>query len=630
MAETDLNALAYKDSDSTDTSSSSSSDEEYQAEVKVSNQNEKQVDYDSDTDLNTDNKVSSVDAYKPCVGENLIIRDSNIIILLRAKEKLCLSGLFDLKIEKGGLLYNDIHFNASSKTYHYWHPLSNSIPEIKSSFYAGFEDVDISAFYAAYDISPNNDYETVLKISNHKSKSLIDGDILMPSLKSLWITKEDFLQKNGYTNFSFDIIMPATLQEITTLNISKSWTNCLQKLKFINQNSIHDTRIMVIGGKNSGKSTFLRSLVEKVLYSHDISDKSVSEMLYLDLDPGQPEFSHPDCISMTRLTSNDMNFGQSFGQASPEVLKQYYIGSPSPQEYPTRYLNMVNKLITEFEDTMFAGISCINLPGWVKGFGLNILQKVLEIYKPTDIVYLESPSTVRHFSELRIPKSFSSTMMTEYSPRSYRIPAEFSNAAINNSPEIKFAPSDIRTYKLLCLFHRSDTSNVPTFDFRPLIAKSPKKISYGRAGIHTIIINIEFALVPSHELIQALEGTIVAIYHEENTDDEHDSSSDIRVLSNDDHETAKFITLGLVHSVDKEKKYFNIYVPENMVATLKNLGNRFMIERLSTETPFCELSPPNKVLKTDQTSPFISFKTRKKYEHVWKIRKNIKRKGHHL
>jgi polynucleotide 5'-hydroxyl-kinase GRC3/NOL9 len=66
---------------------------------------------------------------------------------------------------------------------------------------------------------------------------------------------------------------------------------------------------MVCGGKSVGKSTLLRFMVNKCL-SH------FEEILFLDFDPGQAEFSVPGCVSVVRV--NEPLLGPNF----THLLKQ--------------------------------------------------------------------------------------------------------------------------------------------------------------------------------------------------------------------------------------------------------------------------------------------------------------------
>ena len=62
-------------------------------------------------------------------------------------------------------------------------------------------------------------------------------------------------------------------------------------------------RLVVAGGKGVGKSTFTRFIINRLLQSNKKMDSTpISTVLYIDLDPGQAEFTIPGCLSITKVT----------------------------------------------------------------------------------------------------------------------------------------------------------------------------------------------------------------------------------------------------------------------------------------------------------------------------------------
>ena len=62
-------------------------------------------------------------------------------------------------------------------------------------------------------------------------------------------------------------------------------------------------RLAVAGGKGVGKSTFTRFIINRLLQSNIKMDSTpISTVLYIDLDPGQAEFTIPGCLSITKVT----------------------------------------------------------------------------------------------------------------------------------------------------------------------------------------------------------------------------------------------------------------------------------------------------------------------------------------
>lgn len=80
------------------------------------------------------------------------------------------------------------------------------------------------------------------------------------------------------------------------VNTSKSWeelSNCIKV----------DSKVILCGGKGVGKSTLLRYLINNLLVRFEA-------VKVIDLDPGQPEFTVPGCVSMCVV--HKPVFGPSF------------------------------------------------------------------------------------------------------------------------------------------------------------------------------------------------------------------------------------------------------------------------------------------------------------------------------
>lgn len=60
--------------------------------------------------------------------------------------------------------------------------------------------------------------------------------------------------------------------------------------------------VVIAGAKGSGKSTLCRCLINQML-------DFVPEVAFLDLDPGQPEFTPPGILSMCILNQQSLLLG---------------------------------------------------------------------------------------------------------------------------------------------------------------------------------------------------------------------------------------------------------------------------------------------------------------------------------
>ncbi|QLQ77914.1 hypothetical protein HG537_0A01610 [Torulaspora globosa] len=548
-----------------------------------------------------------------------------VVVGLSEKQRMYISGVFKLQVVKGGIVYNNVHYNASRETFNVWHPLCNAIPAIQGSFYAGWDEtVVIEDRYKDVVVNDLKEYSCVVRIQNGAVKGLMDVGELFPEVRYLWRTPDSRKFSFVSDNCTYSI-MTEDIDQFNALHIPNEWSTTIEKLSVVHKSSLHDTRMMIIGGKNSGKSTLLRLLTENFLFGGDIQAVD-NEVSYLDLDPGQPEYSDPDCISLTRIQRKTRVLGRHLGQPCFEIMRQHYIGSSSPQEMPSSYLDCVSDLISYLEELNQMGTSLVNLPGWIKGFGLNIIGHILSRYKPTHIVILESKGSRRHLKDLNLDLTFNSSSRSEYRPVITTI------AGISINPDdFRFQPPQIRTLKTLLYFHMKERSNTSfSYDFAPLLLKPPVQISFGTTGIQGFSFPEEFAGLHEKDIRTALEGTIVGLYMcVSSFQDSLVIKGPFPILT---RRPAKmqFISLALIHSVNTDEKFMNVFVPETKLSILRsNSQSSWLIFRAKSETPFCELYPRDNLFSDDRI-PYISFDLRKKHEHVWKVRKNVMRRGHHL
>ncbi|CDH17921.1 related to Polynucleotide 5'-hydroxyl-kinase GRC3 [Zygosaccharomyces bailii ISA1307] len=615
--------LNYEDSPDSDTSTSSR-----ELSTTIRKENDDKAEYDDEFEVNDDDLDPGQDYeanFRPIFTVNVFSIDEEndaVLIGLTEKQTVFISGVFQLQVVKGGILYGHVHYNASKDTYTVWHPLSDSIPSIQSSFYAGWEEgIHIHDKHRDVVYSDLHDFPCIIKIRNAAVRNLMAISDLYPEVKNFWRMQQNLDQNFTSKDCGYQILKE-NVDFFIPLHISSDWLTIIEKLSLIHKNSSHDMRVIVLGGKNSGKSTLLRLLAQNFLYG----GSSEEELLYLDLDPGQPEFSLPDCISLNQVSRRSKVLGKHMGQCFYEVLGQHYLGSNSPQDIPDYYLQCVSELINLLDEQTFMGTSIVNLPGWIKGFGLNVLNHAIAKYKPTHIIILESKSSKQYFNELNVEDIFESTTRGEYRAEIMKVNANFSNP-----DEFRFSPPNLRTFRMLSHFHTQTKGKAYLeYDFKPLVMKPPFQVSFGFRGIHGIRFFEEFEDLHNDDIKNALEGTVVGLYY---------TLLDLKSFVTSKKGPfpilksfppgATFFTLALVHSIDVNNKVMNIYLPEFKAANVdKNPDVKWILVRGKSETPLCEICPSRNFFRGTSEIPYISFQRRKKYEHIWKVRKNIMRRGY--
>lgn len=153
---------------------------------------------------------------------------------------------------------------------------------------------------------------------------------------------------------------------------------------------------MICGPKGAGKSTFCRILANALLQKGpakgygNVPDNDC--VAFLDLDPGQPEYSPPGELSLLRLQS--WNLGPPFTHPTSgldQPVRAHHFGHVSPKEDPKHYYECAIDLLDHYR-RMARGYKSyplvINSAGWIQGNGLELLSDLILAMGLTDVVYL--------------------------------------------------------------------------------------------------------------------------------------------------------------------------------------------------------------------------------------------------
>lgn len=146
---------------------------------------------------------------------------------------------------------------------------------------------------------------------------------------------------------------------------------------------------LIFGGKNVGKSTFSRYLVNSIL------PKSGTVVL-INLDPGQTECTPSGCISLNLI--DKALLGPNFTQLRTPYY-QLYIGDVNVVHCVTRYLEGVYKLAQIVSsDSRISNLPIIvNTMGFCKGIGWNIAVSLIQFFQPTNVIQIMSRKPKNNF-----------------------------------------------------------------------------------------------------------------------------------------------------------------------------------------------------------------------------------------
>lgn len=359
-----------------------------------------------------------------------------------------------------------------------------------------------SGIYRLDELSPQynriwNRGETVgdkvtLKGKSRRTFSIVGGELLQ-DLKC---------SDRGQVHTSSDDPLKRPLRP---LHLDKKWSATIKALSQRGQS----LRVLVCGPKATGKSTFSRYLLNHLLSPAPQIEGEYGNpdgVAFLDLDPGQPEFSPMGEIYLAHL--REPCFGPPFSHPMLEnsgqgtIVRAHHIGATSPKENPDHYAMAIMNLLERYRILLATFPQCpliINFPGWIFGQGLEVAQWLIRSLGLSDAIYMseKGPSEVVEplglsAGEARVPLTTLPSQPVDFVSRS---------------------SAQLRSMQMQSYFHmsQSDGCQHPTWSESPLAYNRPILVSY--AGPEQGILGI-MVLGNQHDpslLHDILDGSIVSI-----------------------------------------------------------------------------------------------------------------------
>lgn len=272
---------------------------------------------------------------------------------------------------------------------------------------------------------------------------------------------------------------------------------------------------MMCGPKASGKSTFGRVLLNHLLTfpvlkpddPHQIG-VFADTVCWLDIDPGQPEFSPPGQVSLVQIRKPVFGppFSHPYADASTPIrmVRAHSIAATSPKDDPEHFLACALDLLEHYQAVLKIYPSChliINCPGWILGSALEIMTHLMRTTEMTDVVYMSGegmPEIVDVLAKAAGNATFS------------RLPSTFYTIPTRTA-------ADFRAMQYMSYFHQAEPTHdslrwtVTTFTEKP-----PLVLKYGSEMADFLGV-LSLGEHPTDEFLAAvLEGSLVAFVAVEN------------------------------------------------------------------------------------------------------------------
>jgi polynucleotide 5'-hydroxyl-kinase GRC3/NOL9 len=335
---------------------------------------------------------------------------------------------------------------------------------------------------------------------------------------------------------------------------------------------------MITGSKNAGKTTYAKFLTNRILTQHLAEDIPRQTVFWLELDPGQPEFSPAGQLSLVHIT--EPIFGPAYTHsyiARPghfKTIRAHCVGAISPKDVAQRYLDCVADLIATYERKRLdvgATKLIMNCPGWLLGEGRSLVEKLIVNSKPTSIVFLSLEAG------WKVAKDYQVLI------RANDNRPVFPLRRLNYMSHLRTSTQQ-RLMQQMAYFHHAGTEQ-SIYLSTPLTAKEGTYLSWNRKRADFLgIITAGDDLNPDF-LAECIAGTVVALCYIE---DEAYLASQVRYLKHTKAEDMPYwrnmgrhqwldvcntqcIGFAYIQEVDVERKRLKIQTPRTKLNALKRI-----------------------------------------------------------
>lgn len=179
-------------------------------------------------------------------------------------------------------------------------------------------------------------------------------------------------------NFAASLMSSTGLQQVAEGAIPSTWQHGVAGV--VGQLQLAPT-VLVCGGRNTGKSTLVRYVVNSALENWD-------KVYLLDVDVGQHELGPPGFLSLHAVGEPLLGPAHTHALSAFDPVAAVYFGDVNPASDPQAFLGALRALADHAVGRSAPVI--VNTCGWVRGLGLELLVEIIRAVKPDQIVNLQS------------------------------------------------------------------------------------------------------------------------------------------------------------------------------------------------------------------------------------------------
>ena len=194
--------------------------------------------------------------------------------------------------------------------------------------------------------------------------------------------------------------------ETKSIMIAERWKSIAKEIS--TSCSKESKRVMVCGAKSTGKSTYVRYLINNLLSDCEQNGGFNGEIALLDCDVGQPEFSAPGMVTLTIISKPILSPPNAhivcgrrdqFTIATEHEMAFFY-GFTTSKSNPMSYVAAIKTLLHRYHELCEKKVNIpliINTDGWVKGMGYEILSSLINACNPCHIVQMLGSTKAKYF-----------------------------------------------------------------------------------------------------------------------------------------------------------------------------------------------------------------------------------------
>ncbi|KAG1838633.1 Pre-mRNA cleavage complex II protein Clp1-domain-containing protein [Suillus subalutaceus] len=452
------------------------------------------------------------------------LQSETSVLSIDREETLALLGTYALTVLKGSVSILGVTLSASKVAHHVFVPRSAPIPILRCA------SSDVHADLNIYSLPPrirHNHGGAVVAI-----QSLDTG---VEGLGRICRVFDGVFEPSRWQRSSAELIRPGvslvthSTRDVLPFVLPESWSIALSAAETppSSADPIPLSVYVVKGPKKSGKSTFARTLLNRLL-------ARFQRVAYLECDVGQSEFT-PGGLVALNVIDNPV-FGPPFTHPSLPY-RAHYVGATSPRCSPAHYLAAVQALLETYKlevqtsmpddesiDTRVTDITplVINTMGWTKGLGADLNAKIEELAEPTHVFEIIGPEEKGWPTA---PPTYDTLYNQSAPSKAFQYTLEAISPHLTNT---HFNAVDQRNLNILSYFHAifpsitSASFPSPSAPLRqmtatkwetshPLCARYPYEVDWSQAFDQVILIGAGYEDVIPSEISNVLNGAIVGL-----------------------------------------------------------------------------------------------------------------------